>query len=120
MSTSDILPHENLDAYRVALEFCRLAWAISRALPRAKGQLGDQLTRASESIVLCIAEGAGLQRHSAAQLNFFRIARGSALECAAVLDVVAIRGVSPKAQLSQGRALVVRLVQMLTGMARSG
>jgi four helix bundle protein len=51
---------------------------------------GDQLERASSSIVLNIGEGAG--RFSGPdQARFFVIARGSATECAAVLDVLRVR-----------------------------
>ena len=42
------------------------------------------------------------------------------LECAAVLDVCRIRGVGSPAQLEHGRELLLRLVQMLTRLARAG
>jgi four helix bundle protein len=53
---------ERLDAYRVALEFQGL---IPQLLPR-KGQthLRDQLERASASVVLNLAEGAGRRAHN--------------------------------------------------------
>jgi four helix bundle protein len=114
------LAHERLDAYRVAIEFLQVAELLSRRLPRAKGQLGDQLARASEGIVLRIAEGAGAEFRSAEQKRYFRSARGSAMEWAAVLDICRIRGVGTQAQVEHGRALLVRLVQMLTRLARSG
>jgi len=112
------LSHERLDAYRVALSFLDIAHAISRRLPRTKGQLGDQLNRASEGIVLRIAEGAGAEWRSAEQKRYFRSARGSAMECAAVFDICRIRGVGSNEQLHQGRQLLLRLVQMLTRLCR--
>ena len=64
-SPHPLLAHERLDAYGVAVELAEHAHALSRQLPRSKGQLGDQLSRASESIMLCIAEGSGVAWHSA-------------------------------------------------------
>ncbi len=110
--------HERLDAYRVALEFVELAYTLVRCLPKTKGQLGDQLARASEGIVLRIAEGSGAEYRSADQKRYFRSARGSAMECAAVLDICAVRGVGSPEQLTTGRTLLLRLVQMLTRLAR--
>jgi len=115
----ETLAHERLDAYRLAVHFCELAQAITARLPRSKGQLGDQLARASEGIVLRIAEGAGAEFRSADQKRYFRSARGSALECAAVLDICRIRRVGTTEQLQHGRVLLVRIVQMLSKLARS-
>ena len=61
------LAHERLDVYTVALEFLELIEPLLAKLPRTKGQLGDQLGRARESIVLRIAEGAGAEWKSAEQ-----------------------------------------------------
>jgi four helix bundle protein len=112
------LVHERLDAYQVGLEFLTLAHDLVRRLPRTKGQLGDQLERAAESIVLRIAEAAGAETGSPLQRSGFRAARGSALECSAALDIARIRGVASAEVLGQGRALLIRLVQMLTRLAR--
>ena len=112
--------HERLDAYRVAMEFLGVAHDISRQLPRTKGQLGDQLSRAGEGIVLRIAEGAGAEWRSAEQKRYFRSARGSAMECAAVLDICRTRAVGTQEQLETGRRQLLRLVRMLTRLARIG
>jgi four helix bundle protein len=108
---------ERLDVYRVALMFAKLAHPLSRRLPRTKGQLGDQLERAAESILLRIAEGAGCELKSADQRRHFRAARGSAMECAAVLDICRIRGIGAREQLIKGRGLLLRLVQMLSRLS---
>lgn len=117
---SNSFAHERLDVYRVAVEFLDIATALSRRLPRTKGQLGDQLARASEGVVLRIAEGAGAEYRSADQKRYFRSARGSALECAAVLDICRIKLVGTPAQIERGRSLLLRIVQMLTRLARAG
>lgn len=110
--------HERLDAYQVAIQFCGVADEVCRALPRTKGQLGDQLNRASEGIVLRIAEGAGAAWRSADQKRYFRSARGSAMECAAVLDVCRLRSIVPGGTIARGRQLLLRLVKMLTKLSK--
>jgi four helix bundle protein len=51
----------------------------------------DQFKRAAMSIPLNIAEGAG-KRHKADCRKYFDIARGSAMECGATIDVCHILG----------------------------
>jgi four helix bundle protein len=104
-----LLDFERLDVYRVALEFRALATSI--ALPAGRRELRDQLDRAALSIVLNTAEGAG--RSSAAdKARFFSMARGSAMECAAVLDVLSATSLAPRPICVRGRSLIVRIVQM--------
>ena len=55
-------------------------------LPRGYGYLADQLRRASTSIILNFAEGNGKKGFKERQ-RFFRIAKGSLYEVAAVYDV---------------------------------
>jgi len=54
-----VLDHERLDVYLVALDFVVFANEVVERLPRGRSHLADQLTRASTSIVLNLAEGAG-------------------------------------------------------------
>ena len=106
---------ERLDVYAVAREFDALA---ARLLPR-RGQaaLRDQLARASSSIMLNIAEGAG-RFAGADKAHFYLIARGSTMECAAVLDVMLGRGLLTDASYRHARGLLVRVLQMLTRLAQ--
>jgi four helix bundle protein len=79
---------DRLDVYPAALDFAALASRV-RVTPAS---LRDQMERASASIVLSLAEGVG-RTSRPDQAHFFAIARGSALECAAVLDLLRARGV---------------------------
>ncbi|HYU42321.1 MAG TPA: four helix bundle protein [Vicinamibacteria bacterium] len=104
-----LLDAERLIVYGVALEFQLLASVLSL---RADAIMRDQLRRARLSIVLDIAEGAG--QRSRPQKRHLSIARGSAMESAAILDVLRGHGVASRVEWRQARALVVRIVQMLT------
>jgi four helix bundle protein len=107
---------DRLDVYRAALDFAALASRV-RVTPAS---LRDQIERASASIVLNLAEGVG-RTSRPDQAHFFAIARGSALECAAVLDLLRARGVLAIDVHREGRALLVRVVQMLSRlMDRTG
>ena len=77
----------------------------------------DQLKRASLSIVLNIAEASG-KTTRADNARFFSIARGSAMECGAVLDACRVLGLANPRQVEDGKDLVVRIVSMLSKMCR--
>jgi len=84
--------HEKLDVYKAALAFLQIVDDILEEVPRGRGHLGDQLDRAATSIVLNVAEGAG-EFAPAEKARFYRVARRSVNECAAVLDVYRARQV---------------------------
>ena len=102
---------ERLDCFHVAVEFQMMATDLCSQ--RRLGALREQLDRASVSIALNIAEGAG-RRTPADKAHFFTIARGSATECAAVLELLAARALLAPQAHRRGRALLVRIAQMLT------
>jgi four helix bundle protein len=102
---------DKLDCYRVALEFLSVVPGLVPA--RGCADLRDQLERASTSIALNIAEGAG-RVAPLDRARFFAIARGSTTECAALLDILRARRLAPAAECTAARALTVRIVQMLS------
>ena len=113
-----ILDHERLDVYRLALDFLVFANQVLETLPRGRGHLCDQLTRASTSIVLNLAEGAG--KHSKAdKRRDYLSARGSATESAALLDVLSRLGLLDEAGHHAGKEMLVRVVSMLIKLAQS-
>ena len=104
------LDPERLDCYRVSQELVAVA---TRLIPRGHRELRDQLTRASLSVPLNVAEGCG-RRALGEKAHFYAIARGSAMECAAIVDVVRSLALAPVAVCKDARRLIVRTVQMLT------
>jgi four helix bundle protein len=100
------LSHETLDAYQLALGVAR--WVRTTEFPRGEAALKDQAKRAADSVVLNLAEGChalGGNRN-----RHFRIARGSAAEVSAVLDLLALPGGADRqAELRRVVAMTSRL-----------
>jgi four helix bundle protein len=111
------LDHENLDVYRCGIAFLTVALRLLSGLGRGDGEIRDQLKRAAMSIVLNIAEGAG-KPAVADRARYYAAARGSAMECGALLDVCLVAGRARAEQVREGKALLVRIVSMLTKMCR--
>jgi four helix bundle protein len=110
--------HERLDVYTAAVDFIALAHRIIASLPSGHGDLADQLRRAGTSIVLNIAEGAG-EFSKPEKARFYSIARRSATECAAILDVAIRLELATPVHCDPARELLIRIVSMLTNMARA-
>jgi four helix bundle protein len=111
-----MLDYERLDVYRAAIEFLQIAFTLVERIPRGYGALADQLRRAAMSIPLNIAEAAG-KSTAKDRAHFHAIARGSAMECGAILDVVSLLGVA-SLEVEQGKQLLERTVSMLSKMCR--
>jgi four helix bundle protein len=108
--------HEKLDVYREAIAFCGWTGEFLNGIS-AKAAAKDQLDRASTSIPLNIAEGNG--KFSARdRARFIEMARGSALECAACLDVLFVRKLATEEQIAGPKERLARIVQMLIGLLR--
>ena len=99
------------DAYRLALAFRS---HVVRWLPLKRAELSDQLDRASLSVPLNVAEGAG--RVGRDQARHYAIARGSAFECLAVLDLLELETAPPSSR--EARAILLRLMAVLTALTR--
>ena len=110
--------HERLDVYRAAVEFLLVADQIAAALPKGRAYLADQLRRAALSIALNIAEGAG-EFASADKARFYRMARRSGTECAAIQHACRVLGLADERTVETARLLLERIVAMLTAMVLS-
>ncbi len=71
--------------------------------------------RTSQSIALNIAEGNG-KRSPADRRRFSEIARDSAMESAAILDVLVAVDAFPLDEIAPGKALLFAVVKMLSKM----
>ena len=113
-----MLGHEKLRVYQQSIEFS--AWVGHFIDQNAlRSSVRDQLDRASTSICLNIAEGAG-RSTSKDQARFYDIARGSTLECGACLDVIVARRLATNEQINEGKQLLNGIVAMLTRLIQSG
>ena len=109
--------HEKLDVYQAAIDFVVLVNIVVESLPRGRAYLADQLQRAGASIPLNIAEGAGEYSENE-KCRFYRMARRSATECAGILDICLRLQIVEEIKYSEARELLIRIVAMLTRLAR--
>jgi four helix bundle protein len=108
---------QKLDVYQCATQFLARSAPLAERAPRGYAALANQLRRAALSIPLNIAEGSGKFDNDARR--FYAIARGSALESAAVLDAFESLNVASAAELTEARDLLDRIVAMLTVLLRA-
>ena|ERR1019366_373828 len=110
-----MLSFQRLDVYRCAIEL--LALTATLDFPRGMSHLADQLRRAALSVPLNIAEAAG--RGSPADgARHYAIARGSAMECAAIMDSLRVLAVLDEARHAEAIEVIARIVAMLTKLCR--
>ena len=110
--------HEKLDVYRAAIEYVGWAYRFCESL-KGHRNAKDQLLRASQAIPLNIAEGNG-KATDGDRRRYFEIARGSALECGAVQDVLQVCGALSADENANRKALLDRIVAMLTKLGQRG
>lgn len=109
--------HEKLHAYTESIRFVSWARDLLECTPKHLA-VWDQLDRAADSVPLNLAQGNG--RFSPAdRCRFFDIARGSALECAACIDILCVQGRLAHPDSLIGKKLLHAVVSMLVGLSRS-
>jgi four helix bundle protein len=106
--------HEKLTVYKRALEFAGWSQNLIDSLTK-KTSTRDQLARAGDSIALNIAEGNG-KFSQKDRARFFQIAHGSALECAACLDLLVARRCCADDAIVKGKEILEEIVRMLFTM----
>ena len=113
------LGHEKLDVYRLAIGY--VAWVYEKAasLEGVHRAARDQWLRASQSIPLNIAEGNG-KTADADRRRYFEIARGSALECAAIQDVLVVGKALDDTESQNRKTELDRMAAMLSRLGGRG
>ena len=104
--------HTQTRIYRRSLELIDATREAMSHLPPGFGFLADQLRRASSGVVLNFAEGCGYESKRQRR-RFFTIARGSALEVSAAVDVAHRFGVVDQTLVSRIHDLCDHISAML-------
>jgi len=111
------LGHEKLKVYRKAMEFAVLQKHIVAPIQHRVAAL-DHLQRGAESILLNIAHS----NHTWSPGNrivYLGHANGSALECAACLDIFVARSLLEENDILKGKELLSEIVSMLIAMRKT-
>jgi four helix bundle protein len=114
--TAQSFDHERLDVYRLSIDYVARSFEASQSLEGLHRLARDQWLRAAQSITLNIAEGNG-KRSLKDRARFLDIARGSALGCAAIQDVLVTTKDIKVQDDATMKAMLHRIVAMLTRMA---
>ena len=109
--------HEKLNVYQHALGFVASATDLLDRISK-RFALHNQRDRAATAIPLNIAEGSG-KWTAPDRCRYYDIARGSALECAACLDVAVVKKLLRSEEIADAKQMLVAIVSMLVGLIRS-
>ena len=111
------MTHHNLKVYAKALAFIGVAdgW-----LPQwgKRHAVVDELRRASESVLLNLAEGSRL-RLPAKKAQAMDYALGSTLECAACLDIACIKKLGESSAIQEQKSCLWEITLMLVALRKS-
>lgn len=115
--TMNRFDHEKLNVYQQSIRFVAWVTDLLESIPKSIA-VHDQLDRASTSVLLNIAEGNG-KFTPKDRCRFFDTARGSALECAACLDVLHAKRKIDSVTAETGKTFLIEVVSMLVGLIRA-
>lgn len=117
--TENNFAFEDLKVYQLAIEWAYTAETIlSIHNAHISRSFADQLSRASTSIALNIAEGNG-RWHKAEKRQFLWIARGSTFECVAIIEILYRRKTLTPEEREMFRKSLATIGKMLTSLIKS-
>ena len=108
-----MLSHQKLHVYELAVKWLAQSHEVVKCIPKGNAAIVNQLRRAALSVPLNIAEGAGRVGKSDKK-RYYSIARGSALECAAILDALEILQLIQSKRLLNSRDCLHEIVSILS------
>ena len=109
--------HDKLHAYGKSIAFAAAASAFMADWEN-KHAVTDQLGRATDSLVLNLAEGARLRSGPSKQRSL-DYAIGSCLECAACLGIAQIKGLLARVETDQQKQRLCEIMRMLVGLRKA-
>lgn len=109
---------EKLEVYQKSLALASELIATADSLPSNLRTMSDQLRRAAVSIPSNIAEG-NSRFHKAERMHFFRISRGSAFECATLIDLCSLRNALTKEQAVEVKQRLEEVSKILFALAKN-
>ena len=112
-----IFDHQKLNVYHESLNFVGQATELLERVPKTMA-VYNELDRASTAISLNIAEGIG-KFTPPDRCRYYDTARGSALECAACLDVLVVKKVLSQDKIEDPKRTLVSVVSMLVGLIKA-
>ena len=105
--------HEKFEAYQLSIVYWESALHLLTQIPPGNSTIKDQLKRASSSISLNIAEGSGRSK-TEDRKRFYAIARGSAMECAAISDLIIRLEPELKHEIFESKKVLYSIVCILS------
>ena len=109
--------HEKLIVYQKSIKFNRSTYKLIKKR-KIKGDLRDQVSRASHNIALNIAEGNG-KFYNRDRANFLRRASGSATERAGCLDLMVTEDKISNEEAIREKVILEEIVRILTRMSKN-
>ena len=110
-----MISYEKLKVYQLSLACVQICFELLDQQPRGYTELGSQLKRAIVSVALNIAEGAG-KTATADKRRYYEIAKGSAMESAAVCDILYRIRLLEVSQHQQCKDLLHQIISMHSRM----
>ncbi len=114
---SQSMNFRKLEVYQFAIRFLPIAAELAGRFSQQHAELADQIRRASVSIPLNIAEGSG-KTTGPDQRRFYAIARGSAMECGAIVDACVSLKILDPSEAKHADDILSSVVRMLSKMCR--
>jgi len=109
-----LFDHEKLKAYQQAIQFVVWVTPLIEQLEKSRS-VRDQLDRASTSVPLNIAEG-NAKFSMKDRCRYLDIADGSAVECAAALDVLVAQKRLKSDDVRDGKLILQQVVSLVMGL----